>query len=151
MDTKSRSFQRRGWNGNGSRMLAVASWIANKKQDVVKRRFADKDIFLLFIAVSFSIKIITNSVLLLVISILALAYIIKKLVSKCSLEDVLSELDGDTQKILVLKFMDFCEMNNIDPESISDLCQQLEDQIICDKFYKLMCTFVTEDTKFYIL
>ena len=151
MDAKSRSFQRRGWNGNGSRMLAVASWIAKEKEDVVMRKFADMDIFLLFVAASLCIKFITNPVALVVMTSVKLVYIIKKLVSKYSLEDVLSELDGDTQKILVLKFMDFCEMNNIDPESISELCQKLEDQNICDKFYKLMCTFVVEDTKYYIL
>ena len=151
MDTKSRSFQRRGWNGNGSRMLAMASWIAKEKEDVVMRKFADIDIFLLFVAASLCIKFITNPVALVVMTSVKLIYIIKKLVSKYSLEDVLSELDGDTQKILVLKFMDFCEMNSIDPESLSDLCQKLEDQNICDKFYKLMCTFVVEDTKYYIL
>ena len=151
MDAKSRSFQRRGWNGNGSRMLAVASWIAKEKEDVVMRKFADIDIFLLFVAASLCIKFITNPVALVVMTSVKLTYIIKKLVSKYSLEDVLSELDGDTQKILVLKFMDFCEMNNIDPESISELCQKLEEPNICDKFYKLMCTFVVEDTKYYIL
>jgi len=67
------------------------------------------------------------------------------------MDDVLESLKGDTQKILVLKLMDLCEIKNIDPESIQDLSENLEDTVFCDKILDVIVAFVKEDTKFYVL
>ena len=67
------------------------------------------------------------------------------------MDDVLESLKGDTQKILVLKLMDLCEIKNIDPESIRDLSQNLEDTVFCDKIIDIIVAFVNGDTKFYVL
>ena len=120
METKVRGFQRKGWNGNGARMLAIASWIAKIKTVKVKRKLVDKDIFLILVLILLAIKFIQSQILMLVILATSTSYIVKKLVSKIHLEDLLDNLDGDTQKLLVLKMMDYCELKIIDPESIED-------------------------------
>ena len=151
IDKKSRSFQRKGWNGNGSRMLALASWSATEQGTHVKRKFVDKDVFLIFVAISLAIKFLFDSVLLLIIVAMSTSYLVKKLVSKYSLGSVLAELEGDTQKVLVLKLMDLCEVKKIDPESIEDLSLNLNDALFCDRIFQILIKFINDDTKFYIL
>ena len=150
LDTKSRSFQRRGWNGNGSRMLAMACWVSAREGGIVKQNFVDRDSFVVFILVSLAINFISSLVLVLIIAALATSFLVRKLVSKHPVEHILEELHKDSQKILVLKLMDLCEVNHIDPENIKDICQNLEKKLYCDKIYEIISTFINVDTKYYV-
>ena len=60
-------------------------------------------------------------------------------------------LKGDTQKILVLKLMNFCEIKNIDPESIKELADNLNEDLFYDQVLEIIVSFINEDTKFCIL
>ena len=150
LEQKFRDFSRTGWNSNGSRMLAMASILSRRSQKKLKKKFADVDIFLVFVLLSLAIKFL-SMVPFLVICSLSVSYSVKKYVTKMYMDDVLESLKGDTQKILVLKLMDLCEIKNIDPESIRDLSQNLEDTVFCDKIIDIIAAFVKEDTKFYVL
>ena len=134
-------------------MLALASWSATKQETEthVKRKFVDKDVFLIFVAISLAIKFLFDSILLMIIVAMSTSYLVKKLVSKYSLGSVLAELEGDTQKVLVLKLMDLCEAKQIDPESIEDLSLNLNDALFCDRIFQILSKFINDDTKFYIL
>ena len=103
------------------------------------------------VAISLAIKFLFDSVLLLIIVAMSTSYLVKKLVSKYSLGSVLAELEGDTQKVLVLKLMDLCEAKQIDPESIEDLSLNLNDALFCDRIFQILIKFINDDTKFYIL
>ena len=100
LEQRSRSFQAGGWNVAGSRLLAVSSWIAHQNEVKAKRKFAEIDVFLLFVLVSLALKFIPNSTILLILVSLSVSYIVKKLVTKLNLEDLLETLSRDSQKIL---------------------------------------------------
>ena len=150
LEKKFRNFSKTGWNSNGSRMLAMASIVSRNSKKKLKKKFADVDIFLVFVLLSLAIKFLTMVPFLIICS-LSVSYSVKKFVSKLYLDDGLEALKGDTQKILVLKLMDFCEIKNIDPESIQDLAGHLEDKVFCDQVRNIIVSFVNEDTKFYVL
>ena len=116
----------------------------------MKQNFVDRDSFVVFILVSLAIKFISSSVLVLIIAALATSFLVRKLVSKHPVEHILEELHKDSQKILVLKLMDLCEVNHIDPENIKDICQNLEKKRYCDKIYEIISTFINVDTKYYV-
>ena len=82
---------------------------------------------------------------------LSVSYVVKKLLAKFYLEDILENLSRDSQKLLVLKLMDFCELKNIDPESVSDLGEALLDEQISDKMQEILSKFVTEETKYFAI
>ena len=151
LDQRSRRFQSGGWNVAGSRLLAVSSWIA--KQDLlrVKRKFADIDVFLVFVLVSLAIKFVSSSLIVMLLVSLSVSYVVKKLLTKLYLEDILETLSRDTQKLLVLQLMDYCESKNIDPESISDLSRALLDEKISDRIQEILLKFVNEETKFFVI
>ena len=151
LEQRSRVFQKGGWNIAGSRLLAVSSWIAHQNQVKAKRKFADIDILLVLLLVSLAIKFVTNSLVLLILASLSVSYIIKKLATKLHLEDLLETLSRDSQKLLVLQLMDFCELKNVDPESISDLSRSLHDEERSEKMLLILLKFVSEETKYYTL
>ena len=115
LEQRSRSFQKGGWNIAGSRLLAVSSWIAHQNEVKAKRKFADIDVFLLFVLVCLALKFLTNSTILLVLVSLSVSYIVKKLVTKLRLEDLLETLSRDSQKLLVLQLMDLADEYEFDP------------------------------------
>ena len=151
LEQRSRVFQKGGWNIAGSRLLAVSSWIAHQNQVKAKRKFADIDILLVLLLVSLAIKFVTNSLVLLILASLSVSYIIKKLATKLHLEDLLETLSRDSQKLLVLQLMDFCELKNVDSESISDLSRSLHDEERSEKMLLILLKFVSEETKYYTL
>ena len=151
LEQRSRVFQKGGWNIAGSRLLAVSSWIAHQNQVKAKKKFADIDILLVLLLVSLAIKFVTNSLVLLILASLSVSYIIKKLATKLHLEDLLETLSRDSQKLLVLQLMDFCELKNVDPESISDLSRSLHDEERSEKMLLILLKFVSEETKYYTL
>ena len=151
LEQRSRVFQKGGWNIAGSRLLAVSSWIAHQNQVKAKRKFADIDILLVLLLLSLAIKFVTNSLVLLILASLSVSYIIKKLATKLHLEDLLETLSRDSQKLLVLQLMDFCELKNVDPESISDLSRSLHDEERSEKMLLILLKFVSEETKYYTL
>ena len=102
LDLRSRTFQKRGWNVAGSRLLALASWIARQNRIRAKRRFADIDIFLVFVLVSLAIKFVSSSMILMLLVSLSVSYVVKKLVTKLYLEDIIESLSRDSQKIRFL-------------------------------------------------
>ena len=148
LEQRSRSFQKGGWNIAGSRLLAVASWVAHQNEVKAKRKFADSDVVLVLVLVSLAIRFITNSTILLVLVSLSVSYIVKKLVTKFRLEDLLETLSRDSQKLLVLQLMDFCELTNIDPESFSDLSRCLHDEQTSEKMLFILLKFVSKETKY---
>ena len=151
LEQKFRSFHKKGWNITGARLLAVSSWIAHQNQVKAKRKFADIDILLVLLLLSLAIKFVTNSLVLLILASLSVSYIIKKLATKLHLEDLLETLSRDSQKLLVLQLMDFCELKNVDPESISDLSRSLHDEERSEKMLLILLKFVSEETKYYTL
>ena len=151
LDKKSRQFQRKGWNGNGSRMLAAASIVAEMKRTRCKRNLVEKDIFGLLVIVCLVLKYSTNSILLLLIAALSISYAMKKLLKMHDLQSVLDDLDGPRQKLLVLKLMDFCEAEKIDPESLANIGHHLEDIQTCDQISKISCEFINCETSFYVI
>ena len=151
LEQRSRKFQRVGWNVAGSRLLAVSCWLAQLNRLRVKRKFADIDIFLVFVLVSLAIKFVSSSLIVILLLSLSVSYVVKKLVTKLYLEDILETLSRDSQKQLVLKLMDFCELKSTDPESISDLSISLQDEQSCEKMQEILLKFVFEDTKYYAL
>ena len=151
LDKKSRQFQRKGWNGNGSRMLAAACLVAEMKSERCKRNLVEKDIMGLLLMVGLVLKYSTNSILILLIAALSISYGMKKLLKTYDLSSVLEDLDGQRQKILVLKLMDFCEAGKIDPESLADIGNNLEDTPTCDQIWKISCEFINRKTSFHII
>ena len=151
MEQRSRSFQKGGWNIAGSRLLAVSSWIAQQNEVKAKRKFADIDVFLVLVLVSLAIRFLTNSTILLLLVFLSVSYFVKKLVTKLGLEDLLETLSRDSQKLLVLQLMDFCELHSVDPENISDLSRCLHDEQTSEKMLLILLNFVSKETKYYIL
>ena len=146
-----RVFSKTGWNSNGARMLAIASIVAKNSRKKIKKKFADFDIFVVFVLVSLAIKFLVNMVPFLIICALSMSYAIKKFLTKIYLDDALEVLKGDTQKILVLKLMNLCEIKTIDHESIKELADSLEDQAFCDQVLDIVISFIHEDTKYYVL
>ena len=59
LEKKFRNFSKTGWNSNGSRMLALASSVSRNSKKKVKKKFADVDIFLVFVLVSLAIKFLS--------------------------------------------------------------------------------------------
>ena len=151
LEQRSRRFQKGGWNIAGSRLLAVSSWMAHQNEVKAKRKFADIDVLLVFGLLSLAIKFITNSTILLILGSLSVSYIVKKLTTKLHLEDLLETLSRDSQKLLVLQLMDFCELKNVDPESISELSRFLHDKQTSEKMLFILLNFVSEETKYYTL
>ena len=84
------------------------------------------------------------------IAALSISYGMKKLLKTYDLSSVLEDLDGQRQKILVLKLMDFCEAGKIDPESLADIGNNLEDTPTCDQIWKISCEFINRETSFQI-
>ena len=150
LELRFKTFSKTGWNSNGSRMLATASLVSDKSNKKVKKKFADIDIFLVFVIVSLGIKFLTTVPLLIICS-LSASYIVKKIIGKLYLKDMIEDLSGDTQKILVLRLMDLCELNCIDPESIPDLANHLQDESFFEKVLVTVITFVNDDTKYYVI
>ena len=151
LDQRSRRFQGVGWNVAGSSLLAVSSWIAQQNRLRVKRKFAEVDVFLVLVLVSLAIKFLSSPLIVMLLVSLAVSYVVKKLLAKFYLEDILENLSRDSQKLLVLKLMDFCELKNIDPESVSDLGEALLDEQISDKMQEILSKFVTEETKYFAI
>lgn len=151
LDEKSRQFQRKGWNGNGSRMLAAVCLVAEMKSKRCKRNLVEKDIFGLLVIVSLVLKYSANSILILLIAALSISYGMKKHLTTYDLNTVIEDLDGPRQKILVLKLMDFCEAEKIDPESLADIGNNLEDTPTSDQIWKISCEFINCETSFYII
>ena len=151
LEQRSRRFQKGGWNIAGSRLLAVSSWMAHQNEVKAKRKFADIDVFLVLVLVSLAIRFLTNSTILLLLVSLSVSYIVKKLVTKLRLEDLLETLSRDSQKLLVLQLMDFCELQSVDPESFSDLSRCLHDEQTSEKMLLILLNFVSEETKYYTL
>ena len=94
LDKKSRQFQRKGWNGNGSRMLAAACLVAEMKSERCKRNLAEKDIMGLLLIVGLVLKYSTNSILILLIAALSISYGMKKLLKTYDLSSVLEDLES---------------------------------------------------------
>ena len=151
LEQRSRRFQKLGWNIAGSRLLAVSSWIAHQNKVKAKRKFADIDILLVFVLVSLAIIFITNSTILLILGSLSVSYIVKKLTTKLHLEDLLETLSRDSQKLLVLQMMGFCELKNVDPESIPDLSRSLHEEQTSEQMLFILLKFVSEETKYFTL
>ena len=152
LDKKSRQFQRKGWNGNGSRMLAAACWVAEIKRGRCKRKFVERDVFGLFVIICLVMKYSSNSIILLLTTALSISYGMKKLLTKHDLHKVLEDLNGPTQKFLVLKLMDFCEAENINPESLEDISKHLDlDTPACDEIFKISLDFINCETAYYVL
>ena len=148
-EKKFRTFSKAGWNPNGSRMLAMASIVSRKTPKKLKKKFADIDIFLVFVLLSLAIKFL-SMVPILVVSSLSISYSVKKLVTKLYLEDLLIVLSADVQKVLVLKLMDLCELKNIDPESVEDLLKHLEEDGFSGRVLDTVIDFIHNETKFYV-
>ena len=148
-ERKFRSFSKAGWNPNGSRMLAMASIVSRKSQRKSKKKFADVDIFLVFVLLSLTIKFLSMVPILVVCS-LAISYSVKKLVTKIYLEDLLIVLSADVQKVLVLKLMDLCELKNIDPESVEEISKHLDDECFSGRVLDTVIDFIHNETKFYV-
>ena len=84
LEKQFRVFSKTGWNSNGSRMLAVASIVAKKSEKKIKKKFADFDIFAVFVLVSFAIKFLVSVVPMLIVCALSSSvFVIKKLLTKC--------------------------------------------------------------------
>ena len=153
LEQKFRTFQKKGWNITGARLLAVSSCIAHKKKIQARRRPAD--IILAFMLLGFvSIFIfINNMTILLTLVSLSLLYVVKILTTKLNLEDLLESQSRDLQKILVLQLLDFCEQRNLGNESLSDL--DLSRSLLEEKTSVMMLLiiykFVSENTKYYIV
>jgi len=150
LETRFKTFSKTGWNSNGSRMLATASLVSDKSNKKVKKKFADIDIFLVFVIVSLGIKFLATVPLLIICS-LSASFIVRKIIGKLFLKDLIEDLSGDTQKILVLRLMDLCELKCIDPESIPDLAKHLQDESFFEKVLVTVITFVNDDTKYYVI
>lgn len=151
LDKKSRQFQRKGWNGNGSRMLAAACLVSERNGTRFKRNLVEKDILGISVIVCLVLKYSTNSILLLLIAALSISYAMKKLLKVYDLHSILNTLDGSREKLLVLKLMDFCEAEEIDPESLADIGHHLEDTPTCDQILKISCEFINSETSFYVM
>ena len=151
LEQRSRRFQKGGWNIAGSRLLAVSSWMAHQNEVKAKRKFAEIDLLLVFVLISLAIITINSSTVLLILGSLSVSYIVKKLTTKLHLEDLLETLSRDSQKLLVLQLMDFCELNNVDPESISELSRFLHDKQTSEKMLFILLNFVSKETKYYTL
>ena len=59
LEKKFRNFSKTGWNSNGSRMLAMASIVSKNSKKKLKKKFADVDIFLVFVLLSLAIKFLS--------------------------------------------------------------------------------------------
>ena len=151
LDKKSRQFQRKGWNGNGSRMLAAACLVAEIKNKHCKQNLVERDLFGLLVIVCLVLKYSTNLILPLLITVLSISYTIKKLLKIYKLDSVLEDLDLRRQKLLVLKLMDFCEAEKIDPESCADISHHLEDTTTRDQISNITCEFINLGTSFHIV
>eukprot|EP00091_Calanus_sinicus_P025149 TRINITY_DN9424_c0_g1_i1.p1 TRINITY_DN9424_c0_g1~~TRINITY_DN9424_c0_g1_i1.p1 ORF type:complete len:129 (-),score=34.50 TRINITY_DN9424_c0_g1_i1:194-535(-) len=77
LEKKFRNFSKTGWNSNGSRMLAIASIVSRNSRKKLKKKFADFDIFLVFVLLSLAIKFL-SMVPFLVICSLSVSYSVKK-------------------------------------------------------------------------
>ena len=75
LDKKSRQFQRKGWNGNGSRMLAAACLVAEMKSERCKRNLVEKDIMGLLLIVGLVLKYSTNSILIIYVDCCAVHFL----------------------------------------------------------------------------
>ena len=149
LDERCHRFQGKGWNSTGAGLLAVSCWIANKNKIQTRRKFSDLDIILGIILLILAYIFITNTTILLVLVSLSASYIAKMLITTINLEDLIESLSRDSQKILVFQLLDFCELKN--HQSISDLCKSLLEEQTCFKILLILSTFVSKDTKYYIL
>lgn len=151
LEPQLRGFLKKGWNGNGARMLTIATWIAKEKKYIVKQKIIDKDILLMTFLHILAYIFVRTPVPFLVITATTTLYIFKKLLTKIPLEELLEKLDRDTQKKLVLRMMNFCEARNIDPESADGVTKIIQDEEIKTGMVFIVLAFVHEDTKYYIL
>ena len=132
-------------------MLTIATWIAKEKKYIVKQKIIDKDILLMTFLHILAYIFVRTPVPFLVITATTTLYIFKKLLTKIPLEELLEKLDRDTQKKLVLRMMNFCEVRNIDPESADGVTKIIQDEEIKTGMVFIVLAFVHEDTKYYIL
>ena len=151
LDQRSRRFQKKGWNTAGARLLAVSSWIAHKNKIQAKRKFADFDVILVLVLIILAFIFITNSTILFTLVFLSVLYVVKMFTKKINLEDLLESLSRDTLKILVLQLLDFCELRNLDHESIPDLSRTLLEEQTSKMMLLILFKFVSENTKYYTL
>ena len=151
LEPQLRGFLKKGWNGNGARMLTIATWIAKEKKYIVKQKIIDKDILLMTFLHILAYIFVRTPVPFLVITATTTLYIFKKLLTKIPLEELLEKLDRDTQKKLVLRMMNFCEARNIDPESADGVTKIIQDEEIKTGMVFIVLAFVHDDTKYYIL
>ena len=153
LEQRFRTFQKKGWNNTGARLLAVSSWIAHKNKIQARRRPADIILAFMLLGLVSIFIFFNNMTILLIIVTLSVLYVVKILTTKLTLEDLLESQSRDLQKILVLQLLDFCEQRNLGNESLSDLdfSRSLVEEKNSVMMLLILYNFVSENTKYYII
>jgi len=151
LELKLRRFKKKGWNGNGARLLSIASWIVSSNQDKVRRNFLDNKTFVLLSILILVYYLPTNTLQLLVAAVLFTYHSIEKLPITHNLEDILETLDNDKQKLLVLQMVEHCEVKKLDYESLTELTKYIEDAKNFNSFHEIILKFVDFETHYHLV